>query len=84
MNTPALVDGWLKVPCDAPDLAVVEIAIGDQDTWLPAFRDWHNGLRVAQVRSDLPDGSAIWLRVNGRVAAKHFYSSARRRPGGAA
>lgn len=73
MDKPTQANGWLIVPCSAPDMARVEVGVGDEDVaWLPAFRDWHADTRVAKVRTHLDRPVHIWLRVNGTVTAKHF------------
>jgi hypothetical protein len=75
--TARVVNGWVVVPCDAPDLSTVEIAlVGGGRTnacqWKPAFRDWVDGTRVAQVRTLPPSGTwTVWVRVDGRTVTKH-------------
>lgn len=59
-------DGWLELDCDAPDLVVVEVAVGNGD-FRPAFRDrTPDGRRVAKIRppANMPAGKAR-IRVNG-------------------
>jgi hypothetical protein len=46
---PRIRNGWLVVDCDAPDTAVVQIGLSRTEV-TPAFRDYDNGKRVAQVR----------------------------------
>jgi hypothetical protein len=71
---PRVVDGWLVVPCDAPDLATVHIGWGKNKPgqWTPGFRDWRDGARVAQTRNVPPPGVwRVWVRVNGTDVATH-------------
>jgi len=77
-------DGWLIVPCDAPAGALVEIAARERPViangaatratepdWQPAFRDWHDGRRVAKIRlpADLVGRATVRLRVAGVVTS---------------
>jgi hypothetical protein len=69
-----ITNGWLVVPCDAPDFATVHISWGRTrpGAWVPAFRDWRDGERVAQVRSVPPPGVwTVWVRVNDDVRTYH-------------
>lgn len=62
--------GWLSVPCDAGDVAVVHIAVGDTpEVWVPAFRDYDGaGRRTAQIPWDVGhELQIVWLRVDGIV-----------------
>jgi hypothetical protein len=58
-----LFNGWVGVPCDADDLTPVFIAIGGGD-WQPAYRDWHEGKRVAKVRPLLSGRQQVILKVS--------------------
>lgn len=64
-----IVDGWLEVPCDGSERALVEIS-ADSVTWLPAFLDYVDGRRVAKVRP--PAGAltpaAVAVRINGALS----------------
>lgn len=67
---PAVDGGWLSVPCDADDIAVVHIAVADDpkdNDWQAAFRDYDGrGRRTAAIvfRSEYT-GHQVWLRVDG-------------------
>lgn len=66
MTAARIEDGWLVVDCPAAaDPVPVEIGIGDD--WQPAFRDYHDGQRVAKIRppADVAPRSTVWLRVGG-------------------
>lgn len=69
---PVVEGSWLSVPCDADDIAVVHIAVGDdpQDgDWHSAFRDYDGrGRRTAAIpfHSEYT-GHQVWLRVDGLV-----------------
>lgn len=67
---PQLVNGWLKVPYDGPDLCLVEIGVGPGPQWAPAFLDWLGSQRCAQIRPPESTGRAadVWLRVSGRAS----------------
>lgn len=69
MNKPLWHDGWLMVPYDGPELAVIEISAGR--AWQDAYRDWApDGTRVVQIRA--PEDAArgpVAVRVNGTVTA---------------
>ncbi len=61
-----LTDGWLVVPYRGPDMATVHLAVGGE--WRPAFRDWHNGQRVAKVRPPVTRGRvSVRLSVDGQI-----------------
>lgn len=70
MTSARLEDGWIRVGYVGPELARVEIGIGDTEPhqWQPAFLNTVGVERVAQVR---PTGLGfaqqpqIWMRVNG-------------------
>jgi hypothetical protein len=65
--SPHIENGWLIVDCDAPDTASVELALGRGD-FVPAFRDYDSGKRVAKAR--LVEGrgrTRVMVRVNGKV-----------------
>jgi hypothetical protein len=68
---PTYEDGWIRVPCDAPDRAAVFITVGKdpgESDWRPAFRDWDGkGTRVAQIRPPDTGTLTVWLRVDGQV-----------------
>lgn len=59
-------DGWLRVAFDGPELAVIEMEAPGTG-WQPAFLDWDEAGRVAQIRWDGPVPAMVMLRVNGRV-----------------
>jgi hypothetical protein len=67
---PEVTGGWLSVPCDADDFAVVHIAVGEHPEdadWQAAFRDNDGrGRRTAAIpfRSEFT-GQQVWLRVDG-------------------
>lgn len=52
---PHLKNGWLVVPYDGPELVVIEIGLGGR--WIPAYLDWEDGQRVAQIRWEGPFGT---------------------------
>lgn len=82
--TPYLTaDGWLRMPYDGPEIAVIEIQLARGD-WLPAYLDWDGGSRVAQVRwyQSLPPSGRI--RVNGTVTASWGPRDAAEEPASAA
>jgi len=68
-------DGWLRVPYDGPELVPIYVATGPrtpagEDGWKPAFLDWHEGRRVAQIRvpaSRPGQVVKVWLRVDGNI-----------------
>lgn len=64
----SLTEGWLTVPYSGHDAARVEIGVGDQPMWFPAFLDYYGDRRVAKIRP--PEGlrpGFVQLRVNGTV-----------------
>jgi hypothetical protein len=64
-------DGWLQVPYDGPELAVIEMETPGGG-WQPAYLDWNTrGERVAQVRWDGPLPDAVHLRVDGVLAGSY-------------
>ncbi|MEV4321005.1 hypothetical protein AB0J37_02100 [Microbispora rosea] len=67
----AVRDGWVVVPYTGHDLATVEIAVGDRDTWTPAFLDWNGPERVAKIRPPASSDRqvAVWLRVGDVVTS---------------
>ena len=59
-------DGWLMVPYDGPELAVIEI--GFDGSWTPAYLDYDDsGQRVAQARATPERRAAaqVAIRVDG-------------------
>lgn len=65
---PRVVNGWLVVDTDAPDRALVEIAVFTKQTkaFAPAFRDYDNDKRVAKVKlGDATGRAVVYLRVDG-------------------
>ena len=68
---PRIRQTWLEVPCDAPDIAKVYMAVGAttprDDQWQGAFRDTDDkGVRVAKIKAPAvlnPDH--VWLKVDG-------------------
>ena len=65
-----LEDGWVKVPYDGPELARVEIALGEVEPgeWRPAFVNTTTKGRFAQVRPTgmgMTQNYKIWMRVDG-------------------
>ena len=65
---PDISDGWLRVAYDGPDLAVIEMET-DGTGWQPAYLDYRDGKRCAQVRWDGPLPAGINLRVDGEITA---------------
>jgi hypothetical protein len=70
MMSPRLEDGWLRLPYGGPELAQIEIGVGESEptTWQPAFLNTVGDERVAQVRPvgfSAADQPKVWLRVNG-------------------
>lgn len=67
MALPGVVDGWICVPYQGPDVAKVELGIGT-GPFHPAYLDWVDNQRVAKLRPttlDNPVGNvAVGLRVN--------------------
>lgn len=65
---PRLVNGWIVVDTDAPDQSIVEIGVLSRTSkaFLPAFRDYDDGKRVAKVKhtGDLAR-AVVYLRVDG-------------------
>ncbi len=64
-----LADGWVQVEYDGPEPVVhlgVTLRTPAEADWRPAYRDWHDGLRVAKVR---PAGARghVWLRAAGEM-----------------
>jgi len=60
---PRLEDGWLLVACDASVLVPVWIKVG-RDEFKPAYRDFHEGRRVAKIRSSgVSRKTTVTLRV---------------------
>lgn len=57
--TAKIVDGWIVVPYSGRDMSKVFISVGGQ--WFPAFLDWVDGERVAQIR--VPESSGRHLNV---------------------
>ena len=72
---PKVSDGWLRVSYDGPELVAVYMATGarppkGEDEWKPAFLDWHEGQRVAQIRvHGARPGQVVqvWLKVDGNI-----------------
>jgi hypothetical protein len=65
---PRVINGWLVVDTDAPDRADVQIALFTQQSkaFVPAFRDYEDGKRVAKIRVGGASGRAVvYLRVDG-------------------
>ena len=64
-----MVDGWLVVDYDGPELTVVEIGYSTigQPEWRPAFLDWLDGKRVAKIRPPVTGVVYVWLRARGRT-----------------
>ena len=65
---PRLVNGWLVVDTDAPDRADVQIALftSKSKAFVPAFRDYEDGQRVAKIKAGDASGRAVvYLRVDG-------------------
>lgn len=72
--TASLQGGWVTVPYDGPDMALVEIGFGDEN-WVPAFLDYDlDGVRVAKVRppADLNFNLPVNLRVSGQESAQGY------------
>lgn len=68
MTAVSLANGWVIVPYDGPDTALVELAVDDE--WLPAFLDYVDGKRVAKVRPPVvPPTAQVRLRVDGSVSS---------------
>ncbi|MEU8196323.1 hypothetical protein AB0C10_21305 [Microbispora amethystogenes] len=71
---PMVRDGWLLVPYDGHDLATVHLAAAQSPTaehWAPAFLDYHDGQRIAKIRTPAPTGRpvTVWLRVGDTVTS---------------
>lgn len=66
---PRYVDGWVTIDHEADAAGTVEIAVGDPDAWVHAYRDLEDGKRVLRVRpaAELTGRVLVWLRVNGAV-----------------
>lgn len=65
---PRIVNGWLIVDTDAPDRAIVEIALFTKQSkaFVPAFRDYENAKRVAKIKvGDATGRAVVYLRVDG-------------------
>lgn len=68
--------GWLTVPYDGHDTAVVYVALTrgapDDDDWQPAFLDYAGDERVAKIPApaDVPPRTTAYSRVGGHVV-KH-------------
>jgi hypothetical protein len=65
-----LEDGWIRIPYDGPELARVDIGLGDSQPaqWQPAFLHTVGTERVAQVRPTgvgFNDQPKVWLRIDG-------------------
>lgn len=74
---PLLHEGWLCVPYDGPDAALVRIGIGpygETPTWTAAFLDYANGVRVAKIRATVGENSRqVLLEVAGGVTVIGFH-----------
>lgn len=59
-------EGWLTVPYDGPDAAVVYIGLAEPNmvaTWIPAFLGYVGGQRVAKIRAAEPGPlTRVYLR----------------------
>lgn len=66
MEPHVTADGWLRVPYSGPDIAVIEIETPGNG-WQPAYLDYENGQRIAQIRWDGPRPGAMNVRVDGVV-----------------
>lgn len=54
---PRVENGWVVVDCDAPDTTRVSLAIGKTPVdFVPAFRDYSQGARVAKAMIELGSG----------------------------
>lgn len=65
---PRIINGWLVIDTDAPDRALVEIALFTKNTkaFLPAFRDYEDGKRVAKIKvGDATGRAVVYVRVDG-------------------
>jgi hypothetical protein len=65
-----LEDGWIRVPYAGPELARVEMAVGEIDpgAWQPAFMNTVHGERVVQIRPTgvgLTQTPKVWVRTDG-------------------
>ena len=65
-----LEDGWIRVTYDGPELARVDIGVGESEPmgWLPAYLNTVGTERVAQVRPGMFGTASqlkVWLRVDG-------------------
>lgn len=65
---PHVTGGWLVVPYDGPEVAIIEIGFAGQ--WTPAFLDHEDGQRTAMIRHDggVPPG-LLQVRADGQVTA---------------
>ena len=59
-------EGWLTVPWDGPELAVVEIGVNG--FFQAAFLDFEDGQRIAMIRHPAPPGSVFNAEVRHRPA----------------
>jgi hypothetical protein len=65
---PRIVDGWLIIDTNAPDRADIQIALftSQSKAFVPAFRDYENGQRVAKIKAGNATGRAVvYVRVDG-------------------
>jgi hypothetical protein len=61
-----LADGWIVASYDGRDMATVHMAVAGE--WRPAFRDWHDGQRVAKVRPPAAHGRVnVRLSIDGQI-----------------
>lgn len=62
-------DGWVRVPYSGPELARVEIGVGESEptVWKPAFIHTLGDERVAQVRpvGMITERTQVWIKVGG-------------------
>jgi hypothetical protein len=68
MANARLHDGWVAIPFGGDERAHIQIAVGDQNDWKPAYRDFLDGDRVVKIRPPARTGkNMVWLSVDGRV-----------------
>jgi len=82
-----LEGGWIKIPYSGPELARVQIAVGEIEPgeWRSAFINTSGGERFAQVRPmgmGLAQNYKVWLRVDGQVTLIGHLGAEPTRPAG--
>jgi len=71
-----LTEGWLVLPYEGPELADIEVKIGDD--LYPAYLDYSGSKRVAKIRPPqdhpLRQGMVLEVWVNGAVLKLHKFN----------